>query len=238
MAPLLLPCPARRQMAQRSNNQLLGSLPQLGFAMTEEEIERKTSCSKILKSFRGYPVTFNIKGPGCRLAGEVQNEHIRFASRTDYATVILNNLRLLILLSFKSSAIFPISGWITGWWTCLPAKGTNTVLSWRLVLSPAQSPTGFIKSLWTLMSTLVCHDVGLGFLCWLPQSRLISIRNSPAVHSRKISLCLLGRGNKSAEWMSLRDAKRYQDSMHQQRLHIQSQMKCHLYYSVSYHRNI
>lgn len=110
MAPLLLPCPARRQMAQRSDNQLLGSLPQLGFAMTEEKIERKASCSKILKSFRGYPVTFNIKGPGCRLAGEVQNEHIRFASRTDYATVILNNLRLLILLSFKSSAIFPISG--------------------------------------------------------------------------------------------------------------------------------
>lgn len=182
-------------------------------------------------------MTFNTKGPGCRLAGDVQNEHIHFASRTDYATVILNNSSLLILLSFKSSAIFPISGWIAGWWTCLPAKGTNPVLSWRLVLSPAQSPTGFIKSLWTLMSTLVCHDTGLGFSCWLPQSRLISIRNSPAVHSRKISLCLLGRGNIS--WV---DVSVWCQEM--SRWHTPTEAaypepdKYHLYYSVSYRGNI
>ena len=36
MVLLLLPCTVRRQMVQRNYNQLLGSLPQLGFAMTEE----------------------------------------------------------------------------------------------------------------------------------------------------------------------------------------------------------
>lgn len=35
-ALLLLPCAMRRQMVQRNYNQLLGSLPPLGFAMTEE----------------------------------------------------------------------------------------------------------------------------------------------------------------------------------------------------------
>lgn len=34
--PLMLPCTTRREMAQRNYNQLLGSLPQLGSAMTVE----------------------------------------------------------------------------------------------------------------------------------------------------------------------------------------------------------
>lgn len=35
-APLMLPCTTRREMAQRNYNQLLGSLPQLGFAVIVE----------------------------------------------------------------------------------------------------------------------------------------------------------------------------------------------------------
>lgn len=67
-------------------------------------------------------------------------------------------------------------------------------------LSPAQSPTALSK-LSELPCPLMALSTGLGFLCSLPLT--YSFRNAIAVNPRKISLCLQGRRNEIAEWMSL-----------------------------------